>query len=192
MCSVQAEKLRKYCFVFQGSTPRSSLRLSLIRQRLRIQLFQKQQRQKSECAKFTDVYEQWQPEVNCLQVLKERVESLQLGIHSEVELVSSGRNTTLLSVSSTCEKNYSEQLGPYGEVKLLIAPLGSYEVRVNVVDCAETGKVDFDNETWLRELISKISSKSEYKICPGLTKAHKYEDLPRKSGYRPKNVFFQW
>ena len=94
-----------------------------------------------------------------------------------------------MSVSASPEKSYSEYAGSYLPVKLLISPSGDYEVRVNILDCAERGNVDLQNYAAVRELVCKVSVKSQYKICPGLTKGGKFDDLQGKLGYIPKNVF---
>jgi len=58
---------------------------------------------------------------------------------------------------------------------------------VNIFDYIEKGNVDLQDYAYLKELVYKISSKSQYKICPGLTKIAKYEDLKAKLGYEPTN-----
>ena len=60
---------------------------------------------------------------------------------------------------------------------------------MNILDSAERGTVDLKNEAAVRKLVFKISVKSPQKICPGLTKAGKFNDLQEKLGYVPKNVF---
>ena len=67
------------------------------------------------------------------------MDDLRLGVFSEIELVSSGGNAAFLSLSASEEKIYTEHAGTYHAVKLKISTSGSYEVRANIVDCAEEG-----------------------------------------------------
>ena len=124
-----------------------------------------------------------------LQDVKKKIDNFKLAVSSEVELISTSGYAAFLSISASHEKEFSEYAGPYLPVKLLVSPSGDYEVRVNILDCAERGTVDLKNEAALRELVFKISVKSPYKICPGLTKGGKFNDLQEKLGYVPKNVF---
>ena len=158
----------------------NSVGRSLAQQKLRAKLFKKSR----EC---TEARNKRQSEVTILETVKETIDGFDLGVHSEIELI--GAYTALLTLSATPEKTYSENTGSYHPVKLLISPSGSYEVRVNIFDCVERGNVDLQDYTCLKELVYKISSKSQYKICPGLTKVAKYDDLKEKLGYEPKNVF---
>ena len=63
-------------------------------------------------------------------------------------------------------------------------------IRVNIVEDVETGKYEFDDSGFLRDLITKISVKSPLRICPGLQDS-KYQDLDTKLGYQPKKLLSQ-
>lgn len=157
-----------------------------MKEKLCTKLFQKRERDSS---KFTVACEQRRRDVRTLEILKRKVKNFNLGVHSEIELIASGDNMAFLMFSASPEKCYSEYAGAYHPVKLLLAPTGSYEVRVNILDCAERGKVELENDEPLNELICKIASNSQFKICPGLANGVKYHDLPTKLGYEPKNLF---
>lgn len=169
-----------FCFSLDRTGERNSVGRSLAQQKLRAKLFKKSR----EC---TEARKKRQSEVAILETLKGTINAFDLGVHSEIELI--GGYTAFLAFSATPEKNYSEKAGSYHPVKLLISPSGSYEVRVNVFDCVERGNVDLQDYAYLKELVYNISSKSPYKICPGLTKVARYDDLKVKLGYEPKNVF---
>ena len=170
----------------RGNTPRRSPRLSLVREKLRTKLFEKLHATKTHALVDN---ERRQCELNVLQNLKQKVDNFEPGVHSEVELTSSSRNIAFLSVSASPEKSYSEYAGSYLPVKLLISPSGDYEVRVNILDCAERGNVDLQNDAAVRQLVLKISVKSQYKICPGLTKTGEFDDLQGKLSYVPKCIY---
>ena len=72
------------------NTPRRSPRLSLAREKLRTKLFEKLHATKTHSLNDN---ERRQCELNVLQNLKQKVENFELGVHSEVELSSSSRNT---------------------------------------------------------------------------------------------------
>ncbi|KAJ7384465.1 hypothetical protein OS493_021093 [Desmophyllum pertusum] len=158
------------------------------REELRTLLKGKLDKKLSALNKFAEAYERRQHDLESLASLRQTISSFELGIHTEIELVTSGINTAFLSLSSTVEKQYSEQAGPYHAVKILLAPSGAYEIKVNIVDCAEKGTVDLNDHASLRKLVCKISSQSGYKVCPGLTEEEKYNDLLSKIGYQPKNA----
>ena len=133
--------------------------------------------------------ERTQHEINVLQDVKQKIDDFKLAVSSEVELISTSGHAAFLSISASHKKEFSQCAGPYHPVKLLISPTGDYEVHVNILDCAERGTVDIKNEAAIKELVFKISAKSPYKICPGLTKGGKFNDLQEKLGYVPQNVF---
>ena len=169
-----------FCFSLARTGQGNSVGRSLAQQKLRAKLFKKS----LEC---TEARSKRQNEVTILETLKEKIDGFDLGVYSELELI--GGFTAFLIFSATRERNYSENTGSYHPVKLFISPSGSYEERVNIFDCVEKGNVDLQNYAYLKELVYKISSKSQYKICPGLTKVAKCEDLKAKLGNEPKNVF---
>lgn len=171
-------------FLVDGS-PGISPRLSVAKQKLRTKLFQKIQKGDSTGAEFNrefnEAYERRQRDLYCLEKLRKRVDDLQLRVFSEIELISSGGNAAFLSLSASAEKIYSEHAGTYHA--------GSYEVRVNIVDCAAKGFVELEESRSLRELVCKIASTSKHKICPGLANQVEFQDLRSKLGYQPTNVF---
>lgn len=174
-------------------SPGISPRLSAAKQKLRTKLFQKIQKRDSTGTEFNrefnEAYERRQRDLHCLEKLRKRVDDLQLGVFSEIELVSSGGNAAFLSLSASAEKIYPEHAGTYHAVKLMISPSGSYKVRVNIVDCAEKGFVELEDSRSLRELVCKIASTSKHKICSGLANQVEFQDLQSKLGYQPTNVF---
>ena len=169
-----------FCFSLDRTGERNSVGRSLAQQKLRAKLCKKNR----EC---TEARNKRQSEVAILETLEGIIDDFDLGVHSEIELI--GGYTAFLTFSATPEKNYSKNIGSYHPVKLLISPSGSLVVRVNIFDCVERGNVDLQGYAYLKELVYKISSKSPFKICPGLTKVAKYDDLKAKLGYEPKNVF---
>ena len=107
--------------------------------------------------------------VNSLTQLEATIHNLGLGVHCEIESVAGVTNTSFLSVTASDCKDYSESVGPFHRVKLLISPEGSYELRVNIVDRVETGKVDLDDVGKLRQVVANITGNNLFRICPGLT-----------------------
>ena len=83
----------------------------------------------------------------------------------ETEFITDRR--PLLSISASELKTYTDNVGPFHPVKLLLHAHGHYEVRVNI-EHAETGKYEFDNFDFLRGLITNVSNQSPLHICPGL------------------------
>ena len=92
--------------------------------------------------------------------------SFELGMYYEIEFITDRR--TLLSISASEFKTYNDNVGPFHPVKLLLHAHGHYEVRVNIVQHAETGKYEFDNFDFLRGPITNVSNQSPLHICPGL------------------------
>ena len=92
--------------------------------------------------------------------------SFELGMYYEIEFITDRR--PLLSISASEFKTYTDNVGPFHPVKLLLHAHGHYEVRVNIVEHAETGKYEFDNFDFLRGLITNESNQSPLHICPGL------------------------
>ena len=90
--------------------------------------------------------ERTQHEINVLQDVKRKIDNFKLAISSAVELISTGGHAAFLSISASHKKEFSECAGPYHPVKLLISPLGDYDLRVNILDSAERGTVDLKNE----------------------------------------------
>ena len=129
--------------------------------------------------------------VNSLTQLEATIRNLGLGVHCEIESVAGVTNTSFLSVTASDCKVYSESVGPFHRVKLLISPEGSYELRVNIVDRVETGKVDLDDVGKLRQVVANITGNSFFRICPGLTRDPKYSNIQAKLGYQPKNLLCQ-
>ena len=94
--------------------------------------------------------------------------SFELGIYYEYEIEFINDRKPLLSISASEFKTYTDNVGPFHPVKLLLHAHGHYEVRVNIVKHAETGKYEFDNFDFLRGLITNVSNQSPLHICPGL------------------------
>ena len=65
-----------------------------------------------------------------------------------------------------------------------------YDIRVNIVENAETGKYEFDDSDFLQGLITKVSAKSLLKICLRLQDL-KYQEIDTKLGYQPKKLCSQ-
>ena len=84
-----------------------------------------------------------------MENLRKRIDDLQLGVFSEIELISSCETTGFLSLSASSEKVYAEHAVTYHAVKLLISPSVSYEMRVNIDDCAEKENVELEDITAL-------------------------------------------
>jgi hypothetical protein len=68
------------------------------------------------------------------------------------------------------EKCFSEKLGSYHPVRLLISPSGDYEsqVRINKTKTVKESKLDLENINDLKVVIEKLSSDSGYVMCPGI------------------------
>ena len=79
--------------------------------------------------------------------------SIELGIYYEIEFINDRK--PLLSISASEFKTYTDNVGPFHPVKLLLHAHGHYEVRVNIVEHAETGKYEFDNFDFLRGLTNE-------------------------------------
>ena len=123
-----------------------------------------------------------------LERLKSAIAGFELGVHCEIEQIVDRR--PLLSITPSKLKSYTVYVGLFQPVKLLLHADGHYDIRVNIVENVETGKYEFDDSGFLRDLITKISVKSPQKICPGLQDL-KYQDLDTKLGYQPKKLFNQ-
>ena len=61
-------------------------------------------------------------------------------------------NAAFASLSASTEKLSSGHAGTYA-MKLMISPVGFYEVRVNIVDFAEKGYIVLEDSRSLRELV---------------------------------------
>lgn len=123
-----------------------------------------------------------------LERLKNVIAGFELGVHCEIEQIVDRR--PLISITPSKLKCYSDYAGSFQPVKLLLHADGHYDIRVNIVENAETGKYEFDDYDFLRDLITKISVESPLKICPGLQDLQ-YQDLDTKLGYQPKKLFSQ-
>ena len=123
-----------------------------------------------------------------LERLKNVIAGFELGVHCEIEQIADRR--PLLSITPSKLKTYTDYVGLFHPVKLLLHAENHYEIRVNIVENAEAGKYEFDDSDFLRGLVTKVSVKSPLKICPGLQE-FKYQDLDTKLGYQPKKLFSQ-
>lgn len=87
-------------------------------------------------------------DISRLERLQAVIASFELGVNCKIELLTDRR--PLLSISASEFKTYTENASPFHPVKLLLHADGRYEVRVNVVEHAKTGKYEFDNLDFLR------------------------------------------
>lgn len=86
-----------------------------------------------------------------LERLKNVIASFELGVHYEIEQITD--RGPLLSMSASKLKTYTDYAGLFHPVKLLLHTDGHYEIRVNIVENAETGKYEFDDSDFLRGLM---------------------------------------
>ena len=120
-----------------------------------------------------------------LKSFEETINALNHDVIVNTEHLNDGK--TILSISGSKFKDYSDFLGVYHKVNLFIWPDGKYEVRINVVDKVESGTIKRGNTDNIRELIRKICTDSPYVVCKGLT-SEKYQNLFSKLGYQPKKL----
>lgn len=86
-----------------------------------------------------------------LERLKNVIASFELGVHYEIEQITD--RGPLLSMSASKLKTYTDYAGLFHPVKLLLRADGHYEIRVNIVENAETRKYEFDDSVFLRGLM---------------------------------------
>jgi len=78
-----------------------------------------------------------------LERLKNVIAGFQLGVHCEIEQIADRR--PLLSITPSQLKTYTDYVGLFHPVKLLLHMDNHYEIHVNIVANAEAGKYEFDD-----------------------------------------------
>ena len=92
-----------------------------------------------------------------LERLKNLIAGFELGVHCEIEQIADRR--PLLSITPSKLKaytDYARYVGLFHSVKLLLHADNHYDIRVNIVENAETGKYEFDDSDFLRGLVTKV------------------------------------
>ena len=85
-----------------------------------------------------------------LERFKNVIAGFELGVHCEIEQIADRR--PLLSITPSKLKaytDYARYVGLFHSVKLLLHADNHYDIRVNIVENAETGKYEFDDSDFL-------------------------------------------
>ena len=80
-------------------------------------------------------------EVQILKKLEEEVSQLDASLYCELEAISGYHQSVAFSVYPRNEKNFSQELGTYHPVRLLLCPSGHYKLQVLIYKTVDEGQI---------------------------------------------------